>query len=461
MTLPITLAPGNFIKLPVQFSPKRIAKLSLNDSPTHTTNGENYASLTINSNDPDGPTKVNLAGINSTYIGGDNEAALAEIVRSFGWTTKVGSEDNRLGVTKTLLGDEVYSPYWIRADASKPVELWPVAVYSSPSDNTHDGVRFAAKAGSGGKSGFIYALAGRLQDDNVPGSNDYGGGENQKLLPKILVNGVNTTPTSSTVDFNPTSPFALVRQDGWTDDAMNGPNKTRGWRIYPLQDANGVVVPNTWTATCDIGTNVGRNGDFNDDVYLFKNARPESRALNPVVASSVSGSPELILTSKTYAGSRTNSTSTQLNKNDSYNPILSHQRSLLDMSPSSPDTSKGTNTVSISSNNTVINGLQTTFGGRASKAKLLTKLLEPLNNLNPGSRQGGIMLSHNDENYIKLVARTLLDGNLGLGSYAGGTSSLGSTVSDLIASNPLMNSLTALTPPSTGQSSEVVDSHGN
>lgn len=218
ITQPINLAANQSINLAVQFRPQRKASLTAADSPTHTLNGENYASLTINSNDADGAVKVNLAGLNAASYESDFEASLAEIVRSFGFTTNIGSEDNKLGVTNTKFGDEVYSPYWVRADVSKPVELMPIAVYSSRTTTPHDGVAFRYKNGT--KDNFLYGLAGSDNDDNIAGSNDQSGGENQKLLPKILVNGVNKMPTSADVDFNPTSPFALKRGDGSTDDNL-------------------------------------------------------------------------------------------------------------------------------------------------------------------------------------------------------------------------------------------------
>jgi len=95
-----------------------------------------YASLTITSNDPDQPTRsVNLAGLNSADYEGNNEPSIAEFARTFGWSLNVGTEKQSLGGTKTLLGDEVYSPYWLRADTTKPVLLWPLAVYSGRGNN--------------------------------------------------------------------------------------------------------------------------------------------------------------------------------------------------------------------------------------------------------------------------------------------------------------------------------------
>lgn len=309
-----TLAPDASQNISVQFVPRgidKVASLNANDSPTHTKNGEQYDSLQIASDDPDQPVvAVNLAGLNSANYEGNSEPSVAEIARAFGFSVDVGTEDNLLGGSKTLLGDEVYSPYWLRADTSQPVELWPLAVYSGRGNGSHDSIRFEAKPGSGGNSGLIYQLAGRNDDDSptgteVKGSNDLSGGENQKLLPKILVGGVNSTPTPATVDFIPTKAFALNRSGSWTDDSKNGTGQLHNWRLYPVGNP---ATTTTWFATADPGNNpdpaTGKNFDYNDNVYLLKNAKPESPqslALYRFDTATVSGSYYTDTSGKTWS----------------------------------------------------------------------------------------------------------------------------------------------------------------
>lgn len=282
---PIDLGANASINLSVQFAPQRAARII--DATTHTQNGENYASLTITSNDPDEPTRrVNLAGVNFANYESINEPSIAEISRIFGWKVGIGTENLRLGSRKTLSSDEVYSPYWVRADTTKPVLLWPLGVTSGRGrrNTPHGGIRFEAKPGSGGNSGFIYEFASRDNDDSptgteVPGSNDLTGGENQKLLPKILVNGVNRVPTTNTVDFTPTTAFALNNGGSWTDDNKNGTYKLRNWRTYHVRNAQGTIIPNIWYAAQDIGLDPDpstyKNFDYNDHIYLLVNANPE------------------------------------------------------------------------------------------------------------------------------------------------------------------------------------------
>lgn len=430
-TLPITLAPNESLNLSVQFAPQRNASIS--NSATYTLNGENYASLTITSDDPDQPTQtVDLAGINFANYEGNNEPSIAEIARTFGWTLNTGKESLILGGNKTLFGDEVYSPYWLRADPTKPVLLWPLAVTSGRRNTPHGSIRFEAKPGSGGNSGFLYQFAGRDNDDSptgneVLGSNDLSGGENQKLLPKILVNNVNRVPTADLVDFVPTRAFALNNSGSWTDDNQNGTSKAHNWRMFPARDAQGALIPNTWFATQDIGndpSSPNKNFDYNDHVYLLVNAKPENAALDPSTPGPQPGDPKLVIDfNQTYAGTLTDKdgqtigfTSTQLNKNDGYTASASFNASLLDIDTGGLGTLKVTTTTGSNggADNTLVNGLRTVFDGRSSKAIVSTRLVGPLNNLTTPFQQAGVMFGPDQDNYIKLVAAAQSGGSLGL-----------------------------------------------
>lgn len=285
--LPLILGPNASIDLSVRFAPQRVARQNQNETPTHLRNGENYASLTITSTYPNRQTAtVNLAGVNFAEYESNNEPSIAEIARIFGWRINIGTERVRLGGTTPLFGDEVYSPYWLRADTTRPVLLWPLAITRGRKDFPQGSVRFEPKPGSGGNSGFLYRHAGRSNDDSptgieVPGSNDLSGGENQKLLPKIFgVDNVSRVSTTDTVDFTPRSAFALNNSGSWTDDSQNGPYQLHNWRIFPVRDAQGNLVPNTWYATYDTGldpTDPYKNFDYNDHVYLMINAKPENQ----------------------------------------------------------------------------------------------------------------------------------------------------------------------------------------
>lgn len=422
---PVNLNPGASLNVSVQFAPQR-QSVSTPTGITDTLNGENYASLNITSNDPDqGIAKVNLAGLNASDYEGPREPSLAEITRTFGYGIDIGAQHDP-GGSKTLLGDEVYSPYWVRANASESVELFPLAVFSSRSDVPHDSVLFRNKGTT--KDNPIYLLAGRNDDDNVPGSNNLSGGENQKVLPKIMTTPFSDSlpPTSSTVDFTPSGSFTLRRGDGFIDDNLNGPAKTHGFRIYAMRDADGVIVPDTWLVSTDIGTNEGRNFDFQDVVWVMKNARPENAALDPARGGLVPGSDNLINNfNQAYPGSLKDKdgqtigfTSVQLNNTDGYTSTTSYKPALLDIDANTGVLKVTSTAGGNGSDNNLVNGLQTTFDSRAGKAMVSTKLLGDLSYLNAGVEQAGVMIGPNDDNFMKLVARALPNGGgVGLEFY--------------------------------------------
>ncbi|MBW4639875.1 MAG: malectin [Gloeocapsa sp. UFS-A4-WI-NPMV-4B04] len=421
---PFTLNPGASLNVSVQFAPQR-QSLSTPTGITDTLNGENYASLNITSNDPDlGIARVNLAGLNAGDYESSREPSVAEISRTLGYGIDIGAEHDPL-ISSKLLGDEVYSPYWVRADANSAAELFPVAVFSSRSDVPHDRVDFRLKGTT--KDNLLYLFAGRNDDDNVPGSNNLSGGENQKLLPKIMTTPFSdsVTPTSNTVDFSPSGPFTLKRGDGFMDDNLNGPAKTHGFRTYAMRDADGVIVPNTWLVTTDIGTNVGRNGDYQDVMWVMKNARPENAALDPARGGLVPGADGLIQNfNQAYPGSLKDKdgqtigfTGVQLNNTDGYTPTTSYKPALLDIDPNTSVLKVTSTAGGNGSDNNLVNGLQTTFDGRAGRSVVSTKLLGDLSYLNAGFEQAGVMIGPNDDNFMKLVARALPGGGVGLEFY--------------------------------------------
>lgn len=136
-------------------------------------------------------------------------------------------------------------------------------------------------------------------------------------------------------------------------------------------------------------------------MYLLKNAKPESAALDPAVGGLFPGSPGLVFNfNKTYAGSLSDKdgqtigfTSTQLNNNDTFKTKVSYSPTLLDIDPNGLGTLSVTTTTGSNgaSDNTLVNGLQTTFDGRAAKSIISTRLVGPLSNMTSLNQQGGVM----------------------------------------------------------------------
>lgn len=221
-------------------------------------------SLTVQSDDPAaGGIPVQLSGWWQTVPEGGVEPTLTQIVNGvFGYRTAFtgpGQQLNQAGLVAAT-GDEVLSPYWQRADATKPVSLTQIAAYHSQ-----------------GNPATVYwypkNTTSRTSILTVPGT------DTQTVLPRLSGSstGIATasfTPSSTTFGFN-------IDGAEWSDPTLNSQtaDKSNGCtgpcgehvRFWPVKDAAGATVPNTWLMVMDYA---GINYDYNDNVYLISNMTP-------------------------------------------------------------------------------------------------------------------------------------------------------------------------------------------
>ncbi len=181
-----------------------------------------------------------------------------------------------------------------------------------------------------------------------------------------------------------------------------------------MRDRDGVLVPNTWLVSMDYA---GINYDYNDNVYLVSNMKPENPAVDPNPAGAVPGAPSLVLEfDKAYPGTlldtngeTTGFVSTQPNRLDTSPGADSYEPALLDLDLAAGDLridTFGTATTGSNANldNTLVNGLQLPFDGSTGTFHATTTLVGPLSNLIAGNQQGGVMFGPSQDNYVKLVA---------------------------------------------------------
>jgi hypothetical protein len=79
-------------------------------------------------------------------------------------------------------------------------------------------------------------------------------------------------------DFTPSGTFGFRVDNEWSDDTKNPQEKPGGgyghhMRFFTVRDSRGFFVPNTWIMTMDYN---GINYDFEDNIYLISNMRPEA-----------------------------------------------------------------------------------------------------------------------------------------------------------------------------------------
>jgi len=217
--------------------------------------------LRLTTNDPDEATlDVPLAGYWQVQPENQQEPTLPEILQILDYRTALANAGQVLsnGGRIEAVGDEVLAPYWVRADLQQAVTVRQVAAFHTV--NEGHAVRWYHKGASG-----------TLRDVLTHSPTDA-----QTLLPRV--NG-NTGPAVGT--FAPTSatPFGFKINAEWSDPTLNprpsGQPQDQGHhvRFFPLRDRTGGVVRNTWLMIMDFA---GVNYDYNDNVYVISNMRPEN-----------------------------------------------------------------------------------------------------------------------------------------------------------------------------------------
>ncbi len=253
-----TLAPGAQRGVSVIFRPG-------------TTLGKHTASLFVHSSDGSQPRdEMFLRGYNARDYENSMEPNRSQLVDAVGYKTNVGT-----GLPKDDVnaGEERRAGYWRRANSGQPVQLFPLARYSSRTIGT-TGNSYWHNFGSSSLN-QLYAFAGCGCSDPTAPTED--GGENQKLLP---------VPTNSNTGFSPSGAFGIALfasgETMYSDDARNdapGTNSnTHNFRFWPMRDMGGAIVPNAWIVGVDLGldnlTNPTKNWDYQDFMYVLSNAVP-------------------------------------------------------------------------------------------------------------------------------------------------------------------------------------------
>jgi glucose/arabinose dehydrogenase len=255
---PIELDPGESYDLDVKFVYSRN---------TSANNEQRIAFLDILSSDAAQPTKeITLSGGWQERAEQGNEPNVQEIAEYFGFSTVIvgpGQQINNQGRIE-IIGEEVLSPFWLRANNNEPVYVRQLAAYHSCCSNTAP-VFMQKDINSSGTTTFF----------------THNGADAQTLLPRITGNSGN--PAQGTLNPNGTDPFGFKLHPEWSDplrnNVTNGPDDCSGGRdtcghhvrFWPVRGVDGELMPNTFLMVMDYS---GINYDFNDNVYLVSNIVP-------------------------------------------------------------------------------------------------------------------------------------------------------------------------------------------
>jgi fibronectin type 3 domain-containing protein len=392
-SLPALVPAGGNLDVKVKFTATSIG----------TAGGLWSGTLAVKSDDVDEPSvPVELAGFWQSQSEGGQEPNLVELAQLFGYGTQItspGQPLNQNGLVKAN-GDEILSPYWQRANTGQPVTVRQLAAFHTQGNTAS--FQWHAKGSTG--------TAGVLTHVGVDG---------QSLLPRRNDAG-NTVGQGS---FSPTGAFGLKVDSEWSDPTRNSStaDNTNGcpttsqcghhMRIWPAKDRSGAVIANTYLVSMDYS---GINYDYNDNLYLVSNMKPETAA-DPAAPGLLPGAPGLQLEfDSAVAGTLadkddqgTGFRSTQPNERDVTTGSDSYVASLLDLDTtaggslrvtSSGSATEGTNG---GNDNTLVNGLRLPFDGTGDPFTVVARLAGPVTQYDEGSEQAGVQLGNDQDNFVK------------------------------------------------------------
>ena len=249
---PFSVAPGGTKDVTIKFT--------AGSGDTH------VGTLTLNSNDTDRPSRqIQLAGFwqsdsENNSQGISQEPTLQEIGALFGYTTtflNTGQSLNENGKVHAV-GEEVLSPFWAPADPDYAVQVHQLVAYHQMPNTAN----------------FNWYVKGSSTTNKLFTSL---GADGQTVLPRMSTSG-----TLAAGQFKPGGTFGIKVDSENSDDTKNKQEQSGAFghhlRFYPVRDRNGKYIPNTYLLAMDYNS---INFDYQDNVYLISNIRPEKQLPAP------------------------------------------------------------------------------------------------------------------------------------------------------------------------------------
>jgi glucose/arabinose dehydrogenase len=357
--------------------------------------GVKFATMTINSNDPLVPAySVALRGVNAGGTSGNTEPTMSDLVNTFGYTTNTGITDVFQATTRSPVGDEVIAPNFLRADSSKPVSMIPIARYVAATTFTSDTGRTAKN--SSARTTMYKFPADTLDSDPNDGVDTTVFAQNQKVFPQIAAGGTTT--------FSPTAPFGLaLNYANYSDDQFNIAQDGSGYRfhnvrVWPAKGPDGVQIPNTWLVGVDVNVTSDKNFDYQDQLVLLSNAKPElAAAVGPnTPATTLSFDSAVPGTVLDKDGEGTGFMSVQPNSaGTQYKPNLIDLTGGRLRLTSTAGKNSGTT-------NTQDNALQVNVDASRTNFTAQARIINPANGLTAGFQQKAMYFGPDQDNYLKM-----------------------------------------------------------
>jgi hypothetical protein len=400
VALPRTLAVGASMTVTVKF-------VSSNTNGTDLASGTAKAVsavLTVGTDESANPSRaLQLQGLWSPHSEHDQEPSLQQIVAAEGYSTAITytGQTLRSGGEALAVGEEVLSGTWLRADLGTPVSVTQLAAYHTQGNTAVASWYVKGSTTTAGATTTLFSHNPVFGQTVLPAR----AGQTSGLATGTFTPSASTTAFGFKIDGEYSQDTINVARQG-NDPNCNTAQFACGHhvRFFPVRDRSGVLVPNTYVMSMDYS---GINYDFQDNVYLVQNIKPETAA-DPAASSRLPGAA---LTSTDFSapvagtavldatGKATGFQSTQVNKlgNQTQPARLTLANGVLSY------VAYGTATAGSSSgtDNTQVNAVQVPFNASLEAFSVQTRL-NGISSYNSTGRSSGVFFGQTQDEYFKL-----------------------------------------------------------
>ncbi|MEP6676376.1 MAG: DUF1080 domain-containing protein [Ferruginibacter sp.] len=207
---------------------------------------------------------ISLTGLAAKGIEGENEVPLSVIVTALGYQANIGWSGLANNTRPVLQGDELASSLFHKAGKGN-VEIIPVARYSPDFELPFGYYTDSAEAPQIHETGIL------AKKGSYP--------EHQTLFPAMASGKNSFNPGNNDFGFYATGPTHIAYSEDVWNMLYYPANAVHATRIYPLKNAAGKLIANTYLLCFE----EAKNGDYNDYVFLVKNIMPVNKDLFTVL----------------------------------------------------------------------------------------------------------------------------------------------------------------------------------
>src|SRR5690606_18648452 len=242
-----------------------------------TYSGARFGKMFITSNAPNEPFAIiNLGAGYQQKKEGQDEPQAQTLIDAFGFKSVIG----RIPAGSYFpAGEEIMSKYWYIADTSKPVYVRQLAAFHGCC-GAADSVRLRLKSNNSTIIGQ-FSHDARDGQSNLPLKNN-SPTPAEMILPSLTPSQVFMMEVAGKVSCEP------------GDNVCSG-NNLHGMRIWPVRDPQGKFIPNAYIFSMDFVGNPSVNYDYNDNVYLITNIKPEIQDQPDLVTTVNSNTPATVV----------------------------------------------------------------------------------------------------------------------------------------------------------------------